>query len=254
MPEPDKIQRMAFHLYQTAWAGLDWIYPPLCGGCGKAGERWCRDCQTHTERITENVCIHCGDVISISGICYKCRNSPPSYTSLRSWAIFSGPLRNAIHRLKYKGDIALGEILARPLIEIVYSLSSEIDAVVPVPIGIARKTERGYNQAAILGFPIALGCGIPFRPGWLVKIRETRSQVGLTHSERQENLREAFRANAESVIGKRILIVDDVVTSGATMKACSAALLEGGAAEIYGLSLARSGHPDYWMTEGKIFW
>jgi len=84
--------------------------------------------------------------------------------------------------LKYKGDIALGEILARPLIEITNSLSSEIDAVVPVPIGIARKAERGYNQAALLGFPIALGCGIPYRPGWLVKIRETRSQVGLTHS------------------------------------------------------------------------
>jgi ComF family protein len=177
-----------------------------------------------------------------------------SYTFLRSWAFFSGPLRNAIHRLKYKGDIALGEILARPLIEITNSLQLMIDAVVPVPIGIARKAERGYNQAAIIGLPVALGCGISYHPDWLVKIRETRSQVGLTRAERQVNLREAFRANGERAVGKRVLLVDDVVTSGATMEACSAALLEAGAVEIYGLTLARSGNPDYWMTEEKIFW
>jgi ComF family protein len=156
--------------------------------------------------------------------------------------------------LKYRGDIALGEILARPLIELTYSHHWVIDAVVPVPIGIARKAERGYNQAAIIGFPLALGCGISYRPDWLVKIRETRSQVGLTLAERQENLREAFKANTESAVGKRVVIVDDVVTSGATMEACSVALLEAGVAETYGLTLARTGNPDYWMTEEKIFW
>jgi ComF family protein len=240
LPRPEAFRHVAYRLYQLVWSGLDWLYPPLCGGCGKSGIRWCLDCQSCTERVPETACVICGQILSVSGICYRCRKSPPSYISLKSWAIFAGPVRNAIHRLKYEGDIALGEILSRPLIQIVNTTGWEIDAVVPVPIGIARKAERGYNQASIIGLPLALGIGAEFRPKWLVKVRETRSQVGLTLKERQENLKEAFAAPGEEVVGKAVLVIDDVTTSGATMEACSSALKRSGVAKVFGLTLARS--------------
>lgn len=241
MPIPERVRRSTYTLYQSLWAGLDWVYPPCCGGCGLPGGRFCRDCQSRIEKIIGPICARCGQPLANAGLCRRCRNTPPSFSCLRSWAIFSGPLRNAIHRLKYRGDIALGEILARPLIEMVEMLRWSVEAVVPVPAGIARKAERGYNQASIIGLPVALACGIPFQPGWLEKIRETPSQVGLTLRQRQENLRSAFKSAAGSAAGKRILIIDDVTTSGATMEACSRALLEGGALETFGLTLARSG-------------
>lgn len=158
--------------------------------------------------------------------------------------------------MKYQGDIALGETLSRPLIILARKLDWSIDAIVPVPIGMARKAERGYNQAAILGLPLALGCAIPYRPRWLKKNRETRSQVGLTQAERHENVRAAFTALPGKASGKRVLLVDDVATSGATMEACASALLSAGASEVYGLTLARSVYLDVKASEelssGKI--
>ena len=245
MPGPEKLRRAAYHFYQLLWTGLDWVYPPICGGCNKPGERWCSDCQSSTEKIPDTICSKCGQIIHKSGICPSCRVFSPCFSSLRSWAVFSGPLRNALHRLKYQGDIALGEIFARPLIEMVKALQWKVDAVVPVPIGIARKAERGYNQAAIIGFPLALGCGFDYHSKWLTKVRETRSQVGLTLAERHENVREAFMAQARSISGLSVLVVDDVTTSGATMQACASALKKAGVKEVYGITLARSVHSEY---------
>jgi ComF family protein len=115
-----------------------------------------------------------------------------------------------------------------------------VDLVTAVPIGTARKKERGYNQAALLALPLALGSGIPYSSKGLIKIRETRSQVGLNVQQRNENVFGVFRANSRLVNGKYVLVVDDVTTSGATMQACARALLEAGACGVYGLTLARA--------------
>jgi competence protein ComFC len=230
-------------LYQLAWTGLDWLYPPQCGGCGEVGLRWCAICQENAEIFSGNLCQRCGDVIAdetmAAGSCKRCQDIPPSYKAMRAWAAFEGPLRNALHRLKYQRDLALGEILARNLLTMLSSLEWEIDLVCPVPLSKERMAERGYNQAALLAFPIALGIGKPYRSGALVKYRHTRTQVGLTYPERRENLREAFQARSEFVAGQRVLVVDDVTTSGATFEACAAALCAAGACDVYGLALAR---------------
>ena len=233
-------QRPVYHLYRFAWAGLDWLYPPHCGGCGKAGQRWCSDCQQNVQLLPANVCPRCGNAVISAGICELCRANPPVYEALRSWAIFGGPLRNALHRLKYKRDIALGEILARHLISLYLSLKWEVDLVVSTPIGVARRAERGYNQATLLALPLALAIGKPLRFNALRKIRETRSQVGLSLAERRSNVHQAFQADAEVVRSKSVLIIDDVATSGATLQACATALLESGARRVFGLTLARA--------------
>jgi predicted amidophosphoribosyltransferase len=109
-------------------------------------------------------------------------------------------------------------------------------------LGVARLKECGYNQAALLARPLALGCGLAFRPQALTRVRETRSQVGLSFVQRCENVSGAFQAWPDRVSGLNVLVVDDVATSSATLEACAAALLGAGANQVYGLTLARAGH------------
>jgi ComF family protein len=159
---------------------------------------------------------------------------------VRSWGGFGGPLRNAIHQLKYKRDIALGDELGRTLAGLLQELAWHVDIVTPVPLAAARRAERGYNQAALLARPIALVFGLAYRPGAVRRVRETQSQVGLNFSERQKNVKDAFRGDAGMVAGKCVLLVDDVMTTGATLNACANALQAAGAAPIFALTLARA--------------
>ncbi len=202
--------------------------------------RWCRTCQRETIVIAPPICERCGRSLRFRGICDLCTAAPPGYTALRSWAAFSGPLRNALHRLKYNRDVALGEILARPMIDCLGLTSWKVDMVVPVPVSLSRRSERGYNQAALLARPISLCFGLEYRPRALTKSRETRSQVGLSVKERQANVHGAFFAEQRIVEGKNILVVDDVTTSGATLNACGQALRNAGAKQVYCLTLARA--------------
>jgi ComF family protein len=182
----------------------------------------------------------CGQPQLNDRLCRKCRQSPPHYTALRSWAVFDGPVRNALHRLKYKRDIALGEVLSHHLLEVYYPLGWQVDLVVPVPLGVARQAERGYNQSALLAKPLALGCGLPYHPQAIRKTRDTPSQVGLSVDQRWNNVAGSFETLPTYVQGKRVLVVDDVATSGATLNACAQALAAGGALQVYALTLARA--------------
>ena len=240
MSVPSTVGRPVYRLYQLAWAGLDWLYPPQCGGCGSSCSRWCLNCQENTRLIPNSICRLCGRVLTSTGLCSICQDSPPPFTALRSWAVFNGPIRNALHRLKYYRDIALGETLARPMIDMLKELEWDVDLITAVPLGVARQKERGYNQAALLALPLALGSGRAYHPWALMKVRETRSQVGLTSIQRRENVVKAFRAQRSIVSDQRILVVDDVTTSGATLEACASTLLQEGARQVYCLTLART--------------
>ncbi len=115
-----------------------------------------------------------------------------------------------------------------------------VDLVIPVPLSPGRSVERGYNQAALLARPLALFTGLDYRPKGLVRCRETRSQVGLSLSERRLNVAGAFQANPSMVSGRSVLSVDDVTTSGTTLQACAEALLAAGAKNVFALTLARA--------------
>jgi competence protein ComFC len=231
---------LAYRAYQLIWEALDWLYPPRCGGCGQPGSRWCGDCSTNIQEINPPICPMCGNPNINENLCSRCLAARPAYTALRSYTVFSGPIREAIHRLKYQRDIGLGEILARPMIKSLQKLNWSLDMMTSVPLGLVRFEERGYNQATLLARPIALSMRLPFSAHLLTRARETKTQVGLTVSERQENVAGAFRAMSKLVRGKNILVIDDVATSGATFNACAKALLDGGASNVYGFSLARA--------------
>ncbi|NPV84811.1 MAG: ComF family protein [Anaerolineae bacterium] len=235
---------LKYQLYQMLWQAVDWLYPPACGSCQKTGYRWCPQCQQQTVQLSDNVCQICGAPDKKIQVCAACQTTPPPYCALRSWGVYTGVLREAILSLKYGRNIGLGETLAQNLIACFASLQWKIDLIVPVPINRKRANERGYNQAALLALPLALKFSIPFSPKALSRIRETQMQAKLTASERFENVKNAFTANPNLVYNKSVLVIDDITTTGATMISCSEALINAGARYVYGLTLARTLHPE----------
>ena len=164
----------------------------------------------------------------------------PNYRLLRSWAFFEGPVQKAIHRIKYKNDVTLGKELANLMTSFIKDLNLPVDSVIPVPLGERRRSQRGYNQAGLIAFPLALEFGWTYLPDGLMRSRETDSQVGLNAKERHENVRDAFLAIPKLVAGKKILLIDDVATTGATLSSCTDALKAGGATDVFAVTLARA--------------
>jgi ComF family protein len=127
------------------------------------------------------------------------------------------------------------------MVDMLLSLNWDCDLIIPVPLGLARLKERGYNQSNLLARPLSLAVGIPFQPNGLIRVRETCSQVGLTFTQRRENVSGAFQALSRNVSGRRVLVVDDVATSCATLDACAIALIKAGSTGVSALTLARAG-------------
>jgi ComF family protein len=198
------------------------LAPPICPGCDLpllVGEiDFCGGCDLLFERTPKFL-------------------QPPSMSA----AVFEygGPLADAICRLKYAGrtDAAgpLGELLARAAIP----YSGRIDRVVPVPLHPIRLRERGFNQTALLARPVARSLGVRLDPGIIERVRETSDQAGLSRSDRIVNVKGAFRARAVGRPG-RILLIDDVRTTGATLAAAAEALLQAGVPSVATLALARA--------------
>jgi ComF family protein len=167
---------------------------------------------------------------------------------MRSWLVFDGPIRYALHNLKYRRNMALGDALAQHFEEYVSTLGWPINVVVPVPLGKERIKERGYNQVGLVAMPLAAANHWRYVPRALVRSRETRSQVGLTPTERKNNVAGAFEAEPALVSEATILLMDDVATTGATVTACATALMDAGAKSVYVLTLARA-LPHHGLTD-----
>lgn len=176
---------------------------------------------------------------SIGSICSACKASPPIYIGMRSWAVYSESIRESIHSLKYKNNVPLGYFFSQQLVPLVDKAGWNFDLVVPVPLNRSHYRERGYNQSSLIARPLARSLGLPFTDSALKRIRETSPQFKLNAEERIKNVKDAFYGNPANIKGKGVLIIDDVITTGATMENCSKALVEAGATKVYCLSVAR---------------
>lgn len=159
---------------------------------------------------------------------------------IRSAVLFDGVLREAVHRLKYASARNLADPLAEMMAQFWYQTPLPADVLMPVPLHPHRERERGYNQSMLLAQALGRRIGLAVLPNALVRCRNTVSQTTLNARERRANVAEAFECVSEAVRGKRVLLIDDVCTTGATLEACSVALRQGGALSVWALTLARA--------------
>ncbi len=230
----------SYYFFHILWSGLDLLFPPRCGGCGKFGQRWCVDCQRQLTPPPRPLCEVCGEPQHFSGICERCNLARPAYHALRSCAVFKEPIRPALRKLKYGRDVGLGEALAWDVARSLDTLGWEADAIVPIPLSQQRMRERGYNQSGLIAQPLSRIMQWKYLPNALQRVRHTRSQVGLTAAERRENVQAAFTAQPGLVQNKTILLFDDVATTGATLHSASQAFLSAGAKRVYALTVAKA--------------
>ena len=168
--------------------------------------------------------------------CGECIKDQPAFRSVRTFGLYKGPLRKAINLLKYHGMKRLSKPLSGMLLRMEIPRG---DAVLPVPLYRDRLRQREFNQSALLAKYAAKNTRTSLIVDCLVKVKDTKPQVGLSSRERRRNIRNAFGVEKKELIkGKDILLVDDVITTGATVRECSRVLKEAGAANIYVMALA----------------
>lgn len=225
---------------------LNLLFPPRCVACAKSGRWFCSDCQDTIQYIEPPFCPRCGRPTTTARLCNWCREAPPQIDGIRAVAYLEGPLRAAILRFKYSNMRVLATSLGHIMAHHVSKDRLPVDVVVPVPLHPQRLRERGYNQAALLAREVAKAVDLPVLQDGLMRVRSTLPQVGLSARERRDNVRGAFGCVEEGLKGQRILLVDDVCTTGATLDACTIALRERDVQTVWGLVLARErwGQPE----------
>jgi ComF family protein len=218
---------------------VDVVFPPRCFGCELVGVWICDACRARLPRIQSPFCSRCGEESSRPvAACGWCDQLVPGLVEVRSAMRHEDPVRGAIHRLKYRGVRALAEPLADLAVPALSATSHGVDAILPVPLHRRRLRERGYNQAALLAARIAPAIGVPLRTDLLVRTRDTRSQVDVgTPEARRRNVDGAFECG--DATGLRVLLIDDVSTTGSTLNAAAAALLTAGAVSVGAFTVAR---------------
>ncbi len=233
---------------------LNLIYPESCflcsvpislqQDCGVCDSCWNK---TLALRIAPPRCSCCGLPFQnfeedSEHLCGNCIQQMPPYTGARAFGYYLGQLSGLIQGLKFQGRRNLAGLLAPLLAGVFYDSWSreDLDCIVPVPLHPTRKRERGYNQSELLARSLARQLAIPDTPA-LIRVRSTPPQVGLTDSQRIENVRNAFICvKPRKVSDRRILLIDDVMTTGATVASAAQALLEGGAFRVSVLTVARA--------------
>jgi ComF family protein len=231
---------------------FDVILPPLCLGCGTrltGHDALCAECWRGITFIRPPLCDRLGlplpfdTSFELGGtmISAAAEADPPDYDRARAVAAFDGPMRDLIHDMKFRDTHDARRLFGRWLFEAGADLIADADVIVPVPLARFRLMSRRFNQAQILAAELARRSGKPVDALALRRTRATRHQIGLSRSERRRNVAGAFSVDPEAfsvISGKAVLLIDDVITTGATASAAARALLKAGARRVDVLALA----------------
>lgn len=252
MTLPVQIKRAADTVRAVLRTALDLALPPLCPACREPveGQALCPACWSKLSFITRPYCERLGipfvydpgpGILSMEAIA-----DPPAYQRARAAVRFDEILRALVHALKYSDRLDLAPMMGRWISHAGRELLAEADALVPVPLHWRRLWTRRFNQSAMLAAAISAQSGVPIATGVLKRVKPTAQQVGLSRTERAANVQGAFRVPPEArgaVAGRRLVLVDDVLTSGAKVEGCARALLRAGAANVDVLIFARVAEP-----------
>lgn len=203
----------------------------------------CDACKCKLQFLSETeCCARCGSPMTGQGkFCLNCQNGDCDFDIARSVLLYEGEVKHLISGLKYNNKPYLSRTLSRFIADKYKELGWEADLIIPVPLSLARKKWRGYNQAELLAEGVSDYIGLPINTETLVKIKDTDAQATLNLSDRRKNLRESFKVmDKYAVKGKRILLIDDVMTTGSTASACAIELKKAHAARVMVLSIAHA--------------
>lgn len=214
---------------------IDLLYPQRCPLCQKIAKGICEECRPKMRIIREPYCFSCGKQLDMETeeYCKDCRSTAHMYLRGRALLQYKGEEKEAIHRIKYENKREYLKPLAEQMADVLEREVErwEIDVCVPIPMSLKKKRLRGFNQSEILADLLGKRWGLPVDKKLLKKTKDTAEQKKLTARERKENLKDAFEAKDCS--GKRILLVDDVYTTGSTIDAASEVLKNAGASEVF---------------------
>ena len=235
---------------------LDILFPKKCVGCGRDGSYFCQDCVRNIKQ-TDLVCPRCED-LAVGGQTHPICRRRSGLDGLWSLGVYQDPLRSAIQKLKYRGIKELSEILVDIMVEywaryqpfVLDQIKNDQGrgwVVIPVPLFWWRENSRGFNQSSLIGQMLSKKLGLDYSEA-LKRTRYTRSQIKLKSEQRRENIRDAFTisSNIQSLdfardkpLNSNILLIDDVWTTGSTLRECCWILKRAGAKKVWALTLAR---------------
>ena len=222
---------------------LELLYPTTCVFCrGICKTGICKSCSEKIDYIQEPLCKKCGKLIhSQEGeFCFDCQRRMLHYEQGRSLWLHKRPVSSSIYDFKYKNKRVYGEIYGREMAEQFNDLIRmwEIDVLIPVPLHRKRQRKRGYNQAEIIARELGKRLGIPVDMSVIIRERETTPQKELGQKNRRKNLKKAFCLTGKRLIGKNILLIDDIYTTGSTIDAMAEVLMKTGCEKIYFLTIS----------------
>ncbi len=241
------LRTIADHLRRLPMALLDLVLPPRCPGCRQivgVDRSFCLDCWSQLVFITAPQCACCGDPFDhdrgAGALCGPCLAAPPRFTAARAALVYDGPAREVLLGFKHADRQHLARVMAPHLVRAGGDLLTPDSLLVPVPLHWTRLWRRGFNQSALLARAVAQRVGATLAVDALMRVRATQLSKGLGRTARAANVRGAFRVHRRDLIkGRNVVLIDDVLTTGATADACARHLRRAGARSVTVLTWAR---------------
>ncbi|MGE5550160.1 MAG: ComF family protein [Bacteroidota bacterium] len=240
------------------------VFPPLerCAVCDRDALRptlaLCRDCLRRLPFLAPPLCSRCGRLLRLcaarDGACRECARERFFFSRARAVCLYEGAARAYLHEVKFHRSLPLARALAGVLAAYVREQGGfqSYEAILPVPLHARREAERGFNQAAVLAGAVGAVLHRPVVMEAAARIRQTETQSRLDRERRRENVKAAFSiVDPGAVTGRRVLLIDDILTTGYTASECARALLRAGAVEVGVLTLANGVLEDQWLTDGS---
>jgi len=218
---------------------LDLVFPPRCVSCREFGAFLCKGCLAGVPQANPPRCLVCWMPEAAGRSCDDCRRGRPAFKGARSVLVYEAAAREAVQALKYNGVSALAPVMADTMAHTLTEWAPPVEMIVPVPLAGHRRRMRGYNQSALLAREVSHITGLPLEQSALARRRSGTPQVSQPDREsRRRNVASAFAPGPRRVTGG-VLLIDDVMTTGATLDACARVLISRGAGPVFALTFAR---------------